>query len=46
MLKLYKIGEISIDWRQWLVGWNYYGEFGLNVFIGPLRLQVYPDRLK
>ena len=29
--------EFCIDLQQWIIGWNYYKDVGLNVFIGPVR---------
>lgn len=38
--------EFAIDLRQWVVGFNSYPDWGTNIFIGPLRLSIYPERMR
>ena len=35
----YKV-EVSFDFRQWMIGINWYTDIGVNYFIGPLRIGV------
>lgn len=46
MLRLFKNGEISIDFNQWMIGLNYYDWIGLNIFLGPIRFQFYSKKYK
>lgn len=37
MLKIFNNFEVSIDFHQWMIGFNYYKHLGGNIFFGPIR---------
>ena len=47
MFKVYKNGEISIDFNQWLLGFNVYDSpykdcrIMVNLFFGPVRISYH-----
>lgn len=39
LIHLFGNWELSIDWHQWMIGFNCYKEERLyNIFIGPIRI--------